>query len=76
MEICPHCRVGKLESTKAVFLHQKDPQTVLVDRIPALICDACGKRTYDPRALEALHSLLWSLSNEPISMPISRMINR
>ena len=60
MQICPHCHTGKLELQKVVFVQQHGPGTIIVDHIPALICDACGDKSYDTRALETLQRLLWS----------------
>ncbi len=60
MQICPHCHTGKLELQNVVFVQQHGPGTTIVDRIPALVCDACGDKSYDTRALETLQRLLWS----------------
>lgn len=35
-------------------------QLITVPNFPAWVCDACGRRNYDPRAISWLNSLLHS----------------
>jgi len=60
VQLCPHCHTGKIELRKVVFVQWQSPQTVVVDHIPAMVCDNCGEKSYDPRALDNLHQLLWT----------------
>jgi len=75
MQICPHCHTGKLELHKVVFVQRHSPKSVVVDHIPALVCDACGEKSYDPHALENLQRLLWSPSAARIAPRAPRISN-
>jgi len=75
MQICPHCHTGKLEMQKVVFVQQHSPGTIIVDHIPALVCDTCGDKSYDTRALETLQRLLWSPAAARLSPQVSRASN-
>ncbi len=65
MQLCPHCHTGKIEWRKVVYVQWKGPRTVIVDRIPAKVCDNCGEKTYDLHALENLQKLLWAVTAPP-----------
>ncbi|UCC85767.1 MAG: YgiT-type zinc finger protein [Anaerolineales bacterium] len=46
---------------------------LVVDRMPAIICDVCGERAYDEQAVEHLQRLLWaSVPGQP-SSPSSKL---
>jgi YgiT-type zinc finger domain-containing protein len=60
MHLCPYCRTGKLELRKLPYIQWHEKNLIIVDRLPALICDTCGDKAYDPNALEDLQRLLWS----------------
>lgn len=46
---------------------------MVVDRMPAIICDVCGERAYDEQAVEHLQRLLWaSVPGQP-SSPSSKL---
>ena len=58
--LCTYCHTGKLELRKLPYIQWHEKDLLIVDRIPALICDTCGDKSYDPNALENLQRLLWS----------------
>lgn len=72
MEICSYCHTGKIEARKVVFVQwHEDDDAIVVDRIPAMVCDTCGEKSYEPRALENLHRLLLAVNNKnAISRPM------
>lgn len=43
-----------------VYLEWYDKELLVVDHMPAIVCDICGERVYDHNALEHLQQLLWS----------------
>lgn len=43
-----------------VYLQWHDNALLIANRMPAVICDVCGERIYDPDAVESLQQLLWS----------------
>ena len=73
MQFCPHCHTGKIEWRKVVYVQWQSPDTVIVDHIPAKVCDNCGEKTYDLAALENLQQLLWAVSSTPTRHTHSRL---
>ncbi len=72
MQICPNCHVGKMLLRKVPYVQWYEDDQIIVDRIPALVCDNCDEKSYDIQALENLQQLLWSnISDNPAS-PFSR----
>jgi YgiT-type zinc finger domain-containing protein len=63
MHICQACHVGKMLYRKVPYIQWYERNLLIVDRIPALVCDTCGERSYDLQALENLHRLLNSPSS-------------
>jgi YgiT-type zinc finger domain-containing protein len=43
-----------------VYLEWHDRSLLVVNRMPALVCDVCQERVYDYEAVESLQRLLWS----------------
>jgi len=72
MQICPECHIGKITLRKVPYIQWYDAGSIIVDRIPALICENCGEKSYDIQALENLHRLLWSRPDGRISSLRSR----
>ena len=64
MQICPYCHTGKMHERKIVFVQIHHEGAIVVDRLPAIVCDTCGQKSYDPYALENLQRLLWANNNE------------
>lgn len=60
MNICPACRAGRLQRRSMPYLEWHGKELLIVDQMPALVCDVCGERAYDHEALETLQQLLWS----------------
>jgi len=55
---CPECRSGVMRLryiTYFTWLHQ---ELVTVPNFPAWVCDMCGRRDYDSRAVSWLNTLL------------------
>ena len=62
MSICPVCHTGRLQKRLMVFLEWHDRNLLIVNRMPAMVCDICHERVYDYEAIEILQKLLWSHS--------------
>lgn len=60
MSICPYCHTGRLERRAMIYVQWHGDQLLVVDRLPAVVCNVCGERAYDERAVEHLQRLLWS----------------
>jgi YgiT-type zinc finger domain-containing protein len=62
MSICPVCHTGRLQKRSMVFLEWHGRNLLIVNRMPAMVCDICHERVYDYEAIEILQKLLWSHS--------------
>ncbi|RME48937.1 MAG: YgiT-type zinc finger protein [Caldilineae bacterium] len=71
-QLCPRCQTGKLTWRKIVFVQWYSPEAIVVDRLPAQVCDTCGERAYDSRALDTLQHLLWAASLDAASRANNR----
>jgi len=71
MEQCSVCK-GRLEKQFVTYSQYLDGQFVIVENMPAWVCQQCGDRLYDPDMVEKLQRLIWS-HVEPvrtISVPV------
>ena len=57
---CTTCHAGRLQRQQIVYLQWHDNGLLIVDRMPATVCDICGDQIYDNDAMEHLQRLLWS----------------
>lgn len=57
---CSTCGAGRLQKRNMVYVEWHNHKLLVVDRMPALVCDVCGDQTYDHHAIEHLQRLLWS----------------
>ncbi|MEB2333010.1 MAG: YgiT-type zinc finger protein [Anaerolineaceae bacterium] len=55
---CDQCGVGMLRLRRVVYLAWLGEELVTVPNFPARICDVCGRREYDERAIAWLNTLL------------------
>ncbi len=58
--ICPYCHTGRLQRRPMTYIQWHGDNLLVVDRMPAIVCDVCGERAYDDRAVEQLQQLLLS----------------
>lgn len=73
MNICPFCHTGRLQRQTIAYVQWYGEALLVVDRMPAIVCDLCGERTYDEQAVERLqHLLLTGVPGQP-SMSSSRL---
>ena len=55
---CPECRAGHVSLRHIVYYTYANGQLITVPDFPAWICDVCGMREYDQRALNWLKIIL------------------
>ena len=55
---CPECHVGRLKRRYVAYLTWIGRGYVTVPDFPAWVCDICGFREYDTRAVRRLNLLL------------------
>ena len=62
---CPVCHLGTLEAMRVNYPARKDGRWVLVENVPAMVCDVCGERTYTADIATRIMAVL-----SPTSVPI------
>ncbi|MBL7164117.1 MAG: YgiT-type zinc finger protein [Anaerolineales bacterium] len=55
---CPECQAGILRLRHITYFAQLLGEFITVPEFPAWVCDVCGRREYDHRALSWLNVLL------------------
>ena len=55
---CNECQAGVMRLTYITYFTWLDDELVTVPNFPAWICDVCGRREYDERAISWLSTLL------------------
>ncbi len=54
---CEYC--GEITQPARVRVYrQRGPRRILFERVPALMCRACGHRTFEPAAVESMEAVL------------------
>jgi YgiT-type zinc finger domain-containing protein len=73
MNICPYCHTGRLQRRDMVYVQWHGDALLVMDRMPAIVCDVCGEQTYDEQAVEHLQRLLWTGTPGEASSPSSKL---
>lgn len=55
---CPECRSGVMRLRYITYFTWLNQELVTVPNFPAWVCDMCGRRDYDSRAISWLNTLL------------------
>lgn len=55
---CPECNAGLMRLNYITYFTWLNEELVTVPNFPAWICDLCGRRDFDPRAITWLNTLL------------------
>ncbi len=56
--LCPECRAGVLRLQYLTYFTWLNQELITVPNFPSWVCDVCGRREYDPRAISWLNTLL------------------
>lgn len=56
--LCPECQAGLMHLRYITYFTWLNQELVTVPGFPAWICDFCGRREYDTRAVKWLNTLL------------------
>lgn len=56
--LCPECQAGAFHLKYITYFTWLNEELVTVPNFPAWICDVCGRREYDMRAVNWLNTLL------------------
>jgi YgiT-type zinc finger domain-containing protein len=55
---CPECVTGVLRMEAVTYFTWLDKELITVPNFPAWVCDMCGRREFDSRAITWLNTLL------------------
>jgi YgiT-type zinc finger domain-containing protein len=56
--LCAECQTGVLRLKPTTYFTWLNDELVTVPNFPAWVCDICGRREYDTRAVMRLNTLL------------------
>lgn len=56
--VCPECAAGVMHLRSITYFTWLNEELVTVPNFPAWICDLCGRREFDSRAITWLNALL------------------
>ncbi len=62
MKTCPICHIGSMRKRQVTYTQMHEGQLVVIQRVPALVCDFCGEKWFDTKTVDGLQQLLWSES--------------
>ena len=72
---CKECAMGRLSRRYITYMTWLGDELITVPDFPAWICDVCGSRIYDNRALSRLSMLLSPNAGKPTTRPPSTLLN-
>jgi YgiT-type zinc finger domain-containing protein len=55
---CPECHTGVLRLEYLTYFTWLNQELITVPNFPSWVCDVCGRREYDARAINWLNTLL------------------
>ena len=64
---CNHCQAGMMQVRYITYFTWLGEELITVPNFPAWICDVCGRREYDERAISWLTMLLSPTAGRPTS---------
>jgi YgiT-type zinc finger domain-containing protein len=67
--LCPECQTGVLRLRYLTYFTWLNNELITVPNFPAWVCDICGRREYDPRAVKWLNTLLNPETGRPSARP-------
>jgi YgiT-type zinc finger domain-containing protein len=66
--LCPECHAGVLRLQYLTYFTWLNQELITVPNFPSWVCDVCGRRDYDPRAVSWLNTLLNPGAGRRVSM--------
>lgn len=70
---CDECQAGMMQVRYITYFTWLGDELITVPNFPAWICDVCGEREYDERAISWLTMLLNPNTGKPINKDRSRI---
>ena len=68
---CPRCQAGQKHLHMVTLITWIGEEMITVPDFPAWVCDICGHRNYDNRALAQLSLVLNPDAGQPVNRPFS-----
>jgi len=72
---CPECQAGMMRPRYVTYFTWLNDELVTVPNFPAWVCDVCGRREYDERAITWLKTLLNPNAGKPTMRGSSSLRN-
>jgi YgiT-type zinc finger domain-containing protein len=66
---CTECQAGQMRKKNLTYFTWLGDELITVPNFPAWICDFCGRREYDPQAINRLSLLLNPNAGRPSIPP-------
>lgn len=63
---CTECSAGMMHPVLITYFTWLGEELIIVPRFPAWVCDICGRREYDARAISHLDTLLDPNAGKPV----------
>lgn len=60
---CIHCR-GEMQSATAPFHVDRDGYHLMLDAVPAWVCEQCGEAYFEDREVEAIQATIRTLDRQ------------
>ena len=71
--LCSECHAGVLRLHYLTYFTWLNQELITVPNFPSWVCDVCGRREYDPRAISWLNTLLNPGAGRSASMRRKRL---
>jgi len=65
LSVCAECQMGVLRLEYLTYFTWLNDELITVPNFPAWVCDVCGRREYDSKAVSRLNTLLSSEGSRP-----------
>lgn len=70
---CGECQAGMMRLQYITYFTWLDQELITVPNFPAWVCDVCGRREYDRRALASLQVMLNPDAGRPVASSGKRL---
>ncbi len=61
---CEVCGAGERQNRLVRYTLAMDDRCLIVEHVPAVVCDRCGETTFSPEIVERLQQTVWQ-AHEP-----------
>jgi YgiT-type zinc finger domain-containing protein len=65
--LCSECKAGILKLRYLTYFTWLEEELITVPNFPAWVCDMCGRREYDSRAISWLNTILNPVAGRKLS---------